>query len=877
MAWEQLAPQAITRLSQDLSISPQVAAGIVGQLGYESAGLKSINEINPVVPGSRGGYGWAQWTGPRRRQFESWAKENNMDISDPEANYQFLIYELTQTPEKRVLKDLQGVEDPIKAGQIFTQKFLRPGVVAQDKRDSWTKKAIDFIIPAAQAQGVPMASPSSDWDAISTVQATGGGLDWDSISTVQSPTEKTSQGKEQQTAQVTDGGFDEVSVAQPQDRTITDEGFNTDPTWINNAKKVYSEVEGQPFKGSDADAADWLKNYVAQTNWSLAGAGTTIYDVVNKFSPEGKQALLQSIQDYEKAPTSMESVGRAAKGIATDPTTYAGLGIGSLLTKTFGRKALSKGLQEALKQGLTKTTSSSLGRAATGQTARLAAGAGGFSALDEALRQGVQVSAGGMPGLELGDIALSGAGGAALGVGGSKVIDRLTGRSSLRKFGARAGSENQARIDAEIAQDFQELAKNPNLLTSTTQDGSDVTTRLRNDLAKRYVSEVSNAARIVDPSLAQKVDVKNVLEGKATVTPDKLNSIRGTPEGDLLADSIEKYQRAMALTAPQAASGSLTAKGTRAALQYGPRIATSITGASMGDVPTALLGALVPGVSAGTAQRLTGKKTVPEVIEQLSTGKGLKAAQQAQEILGPSGIPQRAEALTQKARGVQAKQAQDKQAAELLKRAQAAQAAKRKAQREAEAKALEAQKPQLLQATAQQRQGQGLIGRPISGAYNETLTRTGLTNEQAIPLLRQISKDSKNTPLGNAAKELLQSKRVTSPDSLYAVQDTLRDVAVKEGILTPEQAVLSKVTSAIENPIAYAANVRTAEQARDIAVQAAPNNALQQFVTQVAGVKAPDDKAKLLANKLTTTTDPNEIQFLQTFVAPLTKFGKKAK
>ena len=45
MGWEQLAPQTITRLSTDLSISPQVAAGIVGQLGYESAGLQDRKSV----------------------------------------------------------------------------------------------------------------------------------------------------------------------------------------------------------------------------------------------------------------------------------------------------------------------------------------------------------------------------------------------------------------------------------------------------------------------------------------------------------------------------------------------------------------------------------------------------------------------------------------------------------------------------------------------------------------------------------------------------------------------------------------------------------------------------------------------------------------
>ncbi|QFY77526.1 hypothetical protein DUD43_07405 [Alcaligenes faecalis] len=155
MAWEKLAPLAISRLSSDLNLSPEQAAGIVGQLGYESDGLQAINERKPVVPGSRGGFGWAQWTGPRRKQFEAWAQENKTDVTDPEANYQFLIHELTNTPESKVLDGLRKTQDAQAAGRIFTDQFLRPGAPAYDQRQSWTERALSMIIPSAQAGTLP--------------------------------------------------------------------------------------------------------------------------------------------------------------------------------------------------------------------------------------------------------------------------------------------------------------------------------------------------------------------------------------------------------------------------------------------------------------------------------------------------------------------------------------------------------------------------------------------------------------------------------------------------------------------------------------------------------------------------------------------------
>lgn len=149
-----LAPQVIQALSTDLGISPEQAAGVVGQLGFESDGLQAINERQPMVPGSRGGFGWSQWTGPRREAFETWAGQNQLDPGSPEANYGFLLHELTNTPESKVVEALKAAPDAQTAGRIFTEQFLRPGIPAQDQRASWTDKAMNFLVPEARAGGL---------------------------------------------------------------------------------------------------------------------------------------------------------------------------------------------------------------------------------------------------------------------------------------------------------------------------------------------------------------------------------------------------------------------------------------------------------------------------------------------------------------------------------------------------------------------------------------------------------------------------------------------------------------------------------------------------------------------------------------------------
>ncbi|NVK16705.1 MAG: hypothetical protein HWE35_21240 [Rhodobacteraceae bacterium] len=116
-------------LMRDFGFTRAQAAGVVGNLDHESDGFKGLQEYNPIVKGSRGGYGYAQWTGPRRRQFEAWAAQNgHSDLSTYEANYGFLKYEMSQTWEKRAVdrvKQTNSVED---ATKVFQDTFLRPGI-----------------------------------------------------------------------------------------------------------------------------------------------------------------------------------------------------------------------------------------------------------------------------------------------------------------------------------------------------------------------------------------------------------------------------------------------------------------------------------------------------------------------------------------------------------------------------------------------------------------------------------------------------------------------------------------------------------------------------------------------------------------------------
>lgn len=131
----------IGRLMKDFDLDLLSAVAIVGNAGHESGGFKSLQELKPLVPGSRGGYGIMQWTGPRRREYEAYCKRNGLDPANMDSNYKFLFVEL-KGPEGRVLNFLRNAKTLDDKVEIFCKTFLRPGKVHMDSRKVWAKRAL---------------------------------------------------------------------------------------------------------------------------------------------------------------------------------------------------------------------------------------------------------------------------------------------------------------------------------------------------------------------------------------------------------------------------------------------------------------------------------------------------------------------------------------------------------------------------------------------------------------------------------------------------------------------------------------------------------------------------------------------------------------
>ena len=146
-------PVVAAKLMGDFPIGPVDAAAMLGNLGHESNGFTDLQELAPTVKGSRGGYGWAQWTGPRRRAYEAYCKRNQLDPASDKANYAWLFLELKGSEAKAITKTISAETRDQKV-YAFERSYLRAGVPHYPSRRHWAALAADAIV--ASSGGKPI-------------------------------------------------------------------------------------------------------------------------------------------------------------------------------------------------------------------------------------------------------------------------------------------------------------------------------------------------------------------------------------------------------------------------------------------------------------------------------------------------------------------------------------------------------------------------------------------------------------------------------------------------------------------------------------------------------------------------------------------------
>lgn len=134
-------------LMRDFAFTAVDAAAVFGNIGHECNGVENLQELKPLKPGSRGGYGWCQWTGPRRRAYEAYCKRNKLNPADDQANYAFLFVEL-KGPEAKAVDAVKRASGLVAKVKAFELAFLRAGIKHYDSRNIWAAQAYRILAAA---------------------------------------------------------------------------------------------------------------------------------------------------------------------------------------------------------------------------------------------------------------------------------------------------------------------------------------------------------------------------------------------------------------------------------------------------------------------------------------------------------------------------------------------------------------------------------------------------------------------------------------------------------------------------------------------------------------------------------------------------------
>lgn len=169
------APWIMALLIRDFDLILDDGCAVLGNIGHECGGFELFQEQKPLVPGSRGGFGWAQWTGPRRRAFEAYCARNKLDPKGDQANYGFLFVELSGSESSAItkMKAAKGLRAKVRA---FEASFERASMKHYDSRDTWARRAREAwdavggnpmlpawaLTPASGEKPAPAPSPTPE-------------------------------------------------------------------------------------------------------------------------------------------------------------------------------------------------------------------------------------------------------------------------------------------------------------------------------------------------------------------------------------------------------------------------------------------------------------------------------------------------------------------------------------------------------------------------------------------------------------------------------------------------------------------------------------------------------------------------------------------
>ena len=157
-------------------------------------------------------------------------------------------------------------------------------------------------------------------------------------------TDKNGYTEDQQTQYITRTAKELVK----KERKVQEETLSQDKNWIDSAKILYQmqeDAEGE--LPPDEELSTWALDYVGQIQYNLVSGANAALEFQDADDMQ-KIAMRYAMETYDMKDITAAGAMRFAKGLATDPTTYIGLGTFGV---GFGAKAAaSQGAKKAFMQ-----------------------------------------------------------------------------------------------------------------------------------------------------------------------------------------------------------------------------------------------------------------------------------------------------------------------------------------------------------------------------------------------------------------------------------------------------------------------------------------------------------------------------------------------
>jgi len=256
--------------------------------------------------------------------------------------------------------------------------------------------------------------------------------------------------------------------------------------------REYRERMGLP-EGSDEEIGQWARNQMSMFNWNVMMTLSYAQKIMSSGDPDMALTFLNLLNMYDHSDGGALEFGKALLNVASDPTTYVGLGFGSIAARGAAKATAKAGLKKAIQLAIVGGTAGAF----EGGTL-----AGGFNLTV----QNIEQEAGVREDISYGEAGLATgigiAAGTALGAGGGHLVGRRVDKLAAASEKELARILGGQRLEAERIEQELPIDQMVELLEASQKASEEAGRRDEPAaIAVKYLQDVDELPRKADGTI----------------------------------------------------------------------------------------------------------------------------------------------------------------------------------------------------------------------------------------------------------------------------------------------------------------------------------------------------------------------------------------